>query len=170
MTLSRIETEWLAACFYGRSRLMPPDVRVRLESFGFIDGRPQLTAAGTRWLDEWKNGSGGRRPRPRRVWDPTAHLDHPASRVPPGLGVVLRRLAGVAKERKTDARPATAMTTKLAICWPAVQLLRFSFLPGIVRCQAWEWRSRGSSTRHATATDTTLKASLAKAPAMTRRF
>ena len=45
VTLSRIETEWLAACFYGRSRLMPREVRERLEFLGLIDDRSQLTAA-----------------------------------------------------------------------------------------------------------------------------
>jgi len=52
VTLSRVETEWLAACFYGRSRLMPRNVRERLELLDFIDDRGQLTAAGRRWLEE----------------------------------------------------------------------------------------------------------------------
>ena len=49
VTLSRIETEWLVAWFYDRSRLMPSQVHVRLISAGFIEG-DNLTAAGRRWL------------------------------------------------------------------------------------------------------------------------
>ena len=52
VTLSRIESEWLTACFYGRSRLMPRDVHERLELLALIDDRSQLTAAGRRWLEE----------------------------------------------------------------------------------------------------------------------
>jgi len=52
VTLSRIETEWLVACGYDGARLMPPDMRERLEFLGLIDGRSELTAAGRRWLDE----------------------------------------------------------------------------------------------------------------------
>jgi hypothetical protein len=64
VTLSRIETEWLAASFYGRSRLMPREVRERLEFLGLVDDRSQITAASRRWLDESRVGSGGGRPRP----------------------------------------------------------------------------------------------------------
>ena len=35
--LSRLETEWLVAWFYGRSRQMPPSVQERLQSVGFMD-------------------------------------------------------------------------------------------------------------------------------------
>jgi hypothetical protein len=68
--LSRLETEWLVAWFYGRSRQMPPHVRERLQSLGFMDG-VTLTAAGRRWLQtrgpdttpnsrrQGKDGSGG---------------------------------------------------------------------------------------------------------------
>ena len=49
VTLSRIETEWLVAWFYDRSRLMPSQVHERLISAGFIEG-DNLTAAGRRWL------------------------------------------------------------------------------------------------------------------------
>ena len=72
--LSRMETEWLVAWFYGRSRQMPPQVQERLQSVGFMDG-VTLTAAGRRWLQARgpdntvaKNGrrgqdeSGGARP------------------------------------------------------------------------------------------------------------
>ena len=76
--LSRMETEWLVAWFYGRSRQMPPQVRERLQSVGFKDG-VTLTAAGRRWLQargpdpaakngrRGQDGSGGRGPSPRRV-------------------------------------------------------------------------------------------------------
>jgi hypothetical protein len=47
--LSRLETEWLVAWFYDRSRQMPSQVQERLKSIGFIDG-DNLTAAGRRWL------------------------------------------------------------------------------------------------------------------------
>ena len=47
--LSRLETEWLVAWFYDRSRQMPPQVQELLKSIGFIDG-DNLTAAGRRWL------------------------------------------------------------------------------------------------------------------------
>ena len=47
--LSRLETEWLVAWFYGRSRQMPPSVQERLQSVGFMDG-VTLTAVGRRWL------------------------------------------------------------------------------------------------------------------------
>ena len=49
VTLSRMETEWLVAWFYNRSRQMPAQVQERLKSVGFIDG-DNLTAAGRRWL------------------------------------------------------------------------------------------------------------------------
>jgi len=68
--LSRLETEWLIACFYGSSRLLPRDVRERLEFLGLIDGGVRLTAAGRRWLDEWRDGSGGGRPGPRSSLKP----------------------------------------------------------------------------------------------------
>jgi len=48
VTLSRMETEWLVAWFYGRSRI-PPHVQERLKFVGFID-EVNLTAAGRRWL------------------------------------------------------------------------------------------------------------------------
>jgi hypothetical protein len=67
VTLSRIETEWLVACGYDGARLMPPDVRERLEFLGLIDGRSELTAAGRRWLDELREGYGAKRRGPRRV-------------------------------------------------------------------------------------------------------
>ena len=47
--LSRLETEWLVAWFYDRSRQMPPHVQELLKSIGFIDG-DNLTDAGRRWL------------------------------------------------------------------------------------------------------------------------
>ena len=47
--LSRLETEWLVAWFYDRSRRMPPQVQELLKSIGFIDG-DSLTDAGRRWL------------------------------------------------------------------------------------------------------------------------
>jgi hypothetical protein len=74
--LSRLETEWLVAWFYGRSRQMPPSVQERLQSVGFMDG-VTLTAAGRRWLQtsgpdtaskhgrRGQDGSGGARPSPR---------------------------------------------------------------------------------------------------------
>jgi hypothetical protein len=62
VTLSRIETEWLAACFYGRFQRMPRDVRERLKFLGLIDDRSELTPAGKRWMDE-RIPSGVRRPR-----------------------------------------------------------------------------------------------------------
>ena len=49
VTLSRIETEWLVAWFYDRSRQMPPDVQHLLKCIGFID-EDNLTDAGRRWL------------------------------------------------------------------------------------------------------------------------
>jgi hypothetical protein len=49
--LTRLETEWLVAWFYGRSRQMPPSVLERLQSVGFMEG-VTLTAAGRRWLKE----------------------------------------------------------------------------------------------------------------------
>jgi hypothetical protein len=49
VTLSRIEIEWLVACYHDSARLMPRDVRERLEFLGLIDDQRQLTAAGTRW-------------------------------------------------------------------------------------------------------------------------
>ena len=52
MTLSRMEAEWLAACFYGRSQRMPREVRERLEFLSLIDDRGQLTAAGKRCINE----------------------------------------------------------------------------------------------------------------------
>ena len=66
VTLSRIETEWLVACCYDRARLMPRDVHERLKFLGLIDGRSELKAAGRRWLDELREGSGGGRPGPTR--------------------------------------------------------------------------------------------------------
>jgi hypothetical protein len=67
VTLSRIETEWLVACGYDGARLMPTDMRERLEFLGLIDGRSELTAAGRRWLDELREGYGAKRRGPRRV-------------------------------------------------------------------------------------------------------
>jgi hypothetical protein len=67
VTLSRIEIEWLVACGYDGARLMPPDVRERLEFLGLIDGRSELTSAGRRWFDEWRDGSGAWHKGPRRV-------------------------------------------------------------------------------------------------------
>jgi hypothetical protein len=76
--LSRLETEWLVAWFYGRSRQMPPHVQRRLQSVGFMDG-VTLTAAGRSWLQtrgpdttpkhgrRGQDRSGGARPSPRRV-------------------------------------------------------------------------------------------------------
>ena len=73
--LSRLETEWLVAWFYGRSRQMPPSVQERLQSVGFIDG-DNLTDAGRRWLQtrgpetvprsstRSQDGSGGGAPEP----------------------------------------------------------------------------------------------------------
>ena len=49
VTLSRMDTEWLVAWFYDRSRQMPPDVQHLLKCIGFIDG-DNLTDAGRRWL------------------------------------------------------------------------------------------------------------------------
>jgi hypothetical protein len=63
VTLSRMETEWLAACFYGSSQRMPTDVRKRLQFLGLIDDRGELTAAGKQWIGEQKGRSGvGRSP------------------------------------------------------------------------------------------------------------
>jgi hypothetical protein len=56
VTLSRMETEWLVAWFYGRSQQVPPHVQERLKSVGFIDG-VNLTAAGTRWLQARGRGT-----------------------------------------------------------------------------------------------------------------
>jgi hypothetical protein len=72
--LSRLETEWLVAWFYGRSRQMPPSVQERLQSVGFMDG-VTLTAVGRRWLQtrgpettrRGQDGSGGARRSTRRV-------------------------------------------------------------------------------------------------------
>ena len=76
--LSRLETEWLVACFFGSSRDMPPHVRERLQSVGFVD-EVTLTAAGIRWVQTGgpgtvprrstrsQDGSGGARPSPPRV-------------------------------------------------------------------------------------------------------
>ena len=50
VTLSRIETEWLVACFYGNSRLIPRDVHERLEVLKLIDDKVTVTEAGKRWL------------------------------------------------------------------------------------------------------------------------
>jgi hypothetical protein len=78
VTLSRMETEWLVAWFYGRSQQVPLHVQERLKSVGFIDG-VNLTTAGTRWLQargrdthpnsrrQGKDGFGGGHPSPRRV-------------------------------------------------------------------------------------------------------
>ena len=78
VTLSLMETEWLVAWFYGRSRQMPPSVQERLQSVGFMDG-VTLTAAGRRWLQtrgpdttpkygrRGKDRSGGPRPSARRL-------------------------------------------------------------------------------------------------------
>jgi len=49
VALSRMETEWLVAWWYDRSRQMPPQVQERLTSIGFIDGE-NLTAEGKHWL------------------------------------------------------------------------------------------------------------------------
>jgi len=73
LILSRLETEWLVAWFYDRSRQMPPQVQELLKSIGFIDG-DNLTDAGRRWLQRADRtpsrrvavgrprGSGGGRP------------------------------------------------------------------------------------------------------------
>ena len=74
VTLSLMETEWLVAWFYGRSRQMPPSVQERLQSVGFMDG-VTLTAVGRRWLQtrgpettrRGQDGSGGARRSTRRV-------------------------------------------------------------------------------------------------------
>lgn len=54
VTLSRIEIEWLVACYHDSARLMPRDVRDRLEFHGLIDDQRELTTAGKQWLDEWR--------------------------------------------------------------------------------------------------------------------
>ena len=74
VTLSLMETEWLVAWFYGRSRQMPPHVQERLQSVGFMDG-VTLTAEGRRWLQtrgpdttgRGQDGSGSARQSTRRV-------------------------------------------------------------------------------------------------------
>ena len=64
VTLSRMDTEWLVAWFYGRSQQVPPHVQERLKVVGFIDG-DNLTDAGRRWLQTSrthtvsKDGRGG---------------------------------------------------------------------------------------------------------------
>ena len=55
--LSRMETEWLVAWFYGRARLVPPHVQERLKILGFIDG-VNLTDAGRRWLQATRFSKG----------------------------------------------------------------------------------------------------------------
>ena len=57
VTLSRMETEWLVAWFYGRARLVPPHVQERLKILGFIDG-VNLTDAGRRWLQATRFSKG----------------------------------------------------------------------------------------------------------------
>ena len=45
-------TEWLAASFYGRSRLMPRDVRERLGLLGLIDADLSSRLQADGWLEE----------------------------------------------------------------------------------------------------------------------
>src|SRR4249919_2537889 len=54
VTLSRIEIEWLVACYHGSARLMPRNVYERLKSLGFVDDGANITSAGKHWLDEWR--------------------------------------------------------------------------------------------------------------------
>ena len=54
VTLSRIEIEWLVACYHGSARLMPRDVHERLKSLDFVDDAASITSAGRQWLDEWR--------------------------------------------------------------------------------------------------------------------
>ena len=54
VTLSRIELEWLVACYHDSARLMPRNVYERLKSLGFVDDAATITSAGKHWLDEWR--------------------------------------------------------------------------------------------------------------------
>jgi len=67
VNLSRIEIEWLVACYHDSARLMPLDVHKRLKALGFVGDGANLTSAGKQWLDEWRDGSDVGRQRPRRV-------------------------------------------------------------------------------------------------------